>query len=127
MTDLVVVDTSVFIDYFRGDADDSLAVLTLKNRVLLSPIVRLELMAGVRKKELPVVQKFCNALRQIESFPPPTDCEGLLHQARGSGYFGGISDLLIIADAIRHQALLLTYDSKMKKLAKKLGAKAIDK
>ena len=125
MSGLVVVDTSVFVDYLRGDADDTLSVLTLKNRVLLSPIVRLELLAGVRKKELKTVEKLCNALRLIEEFSSPSECGKLLNRARGSGLFGGIPDLLIIADTIRHRAHLFSYDKRMNALAKKLGAKLI--
>lgn len=125
MSDLVVVDTSVFIDYLRGDSDDTFSVLTLKNRVLLSPVVRLELLAGVHKKELKTVEKLCNALRPIEKFASPLECEKLLNRARGSGLFGGIPDLLIIADTIKHRAHLFTYDKKMNSLAKKLGAKTI--
>lgn len=125
MSGLVVADTSVFIDYLRGEADDTLSVLILKNRVLLSPVVRLELLAGVRKKELKSIEKLCNALRPIKQFASPADCEKLLNRARGSGLFGGIPDLLIIADAINHNAHLFSCDEKMNALAKKLGAKLV--
>lgn len=121
----VVVDTSVFIEYFRGKADDSLAVLTLNNQVLLSPVVRLELLVGLRRSETTVVERLLSALQVIESFPSPAECERLLRKARGTGLFGGIPDLFIIADTLRHQATLFTYDDKMKKLAKKLGAKLL--
>ena len=126
MSELVVVDTSVFIQYLRGDADDALAVLTLKNRVLLSPVVRLELLAGVRKKELKTLDRLCNALRPIDSFASPSECEKLLGKARGTGLLGGIPDLLIIADTLRHRALLFTYDQKMKLLGKELGVRLIE-
>jgi predicted nucleic acid-binding protein len=126
VSNLVVVDTSVFIKYLRGDADETLSVLTLKNRVLLSPVVRLELLAGVRKRERKSVLKFCDALRPVEQFVSPQECEKLLGRARGSGLFGGIPDLLIIGDAIRYRAHLFTYDEKMKSLGKKLGAKLVD-
>lgn len=125
MNDLVVVDTSVFVKYLRGHADDTLSVLTLKNKVLLSPVVRLELLAGVRKKELKSVTKLCDALRPIEEFASLGECEKLLGKARGSGLFGGIPDLLIIADAIRLKAHLFSYDEKMNSLGKKLGAKLV--
>lgn|GEM_PF-3596477 len=125
MSDLVVVDTSVFIDYLRGGSDNTLAILTLGNRVLLSPVVRLELLAGVRKTELKTVARLCNALRPIESFASPSECESLLTRAKGSGLFGGIPDLLIIADVLRHHAFLFSNDEKMKALGKKLGTKII--
>ena len=127
MSRFVVADTSVFIDYLRGNSpDDSLAVLVLANRVLLSPIVRLELLAGVRKAEAPSLERLCNALRPIESFVTPPECERLLRKAKGSGLLGGIPDLLIIADTLRHQAALFTVDGAMKRLAKRLGAKLIE-
>lgn len=125
MSDLVVVDTSVFIEYLRGSSDDALAVLILKNRVLLSPVVRLELLAGVKKSELKTIERLCNALRRIETFASLPECERLLNRARGSGLFGGIPDLLVIADALRHRALLFSNDQKMKKLGGKLGVELI--
>ena len=121
MRDLVIADTSVFIEYLRGTSDDALAVLILNNQVLLSPIVRLELLAGVRKAELKAIEKLCNALLPIESFASPNECEKILHKARGSGLLGGIPDFLIIVDALRLGASLFSYDEKMSKLAKKLG------
>lgn len=123
MKELVVVDTSVFIEYLRGATDDALAVLTLNNQVLLSPIVRLELLAGVRKAESKAIEKLCNALLPIETFAAPKECEKLLNRARGSGLLGGIPDLLILIDVLRYSALLFTYDEKMIKLAGKLGLK----
>ncbi|MEZ4753750.1 MAG: PIN domain-containing protein [Bdellovibrionota bacterium] len=122
---LVLVDTSVFIDYLRGDTDNSLAVLILQNQVLLSPIVRLELLSGVSKKDLPALEKLCGALQQLEAFASPNECEKLLKLAKGTGLFGGIPDLLIIADAIKYKLVLFTYDKKMEKLAKRLGAKTL--
>lgn len=71
MTDLVVADTSVFIDDLRGSSDDALAVLILKNRILLSPVVRLELLAGVKKARLKVIEGLCNTLRRMEEFASP--------------------------------------------------------
>ena len=121
MKELVVVDTSVFIEYLRGDTDDALAVLTLNNQVLLSPIVKLELLAGVRKSESKSIEKLCNALLPIESFASPKECEKLLNRARGSGLLGGIPDILILVDVLRYSALLFSYDEKMIKLAGKLG------
>jgi predicted nucleic acid-binding protein len=126
VSDLVVVDTSVFIEYLRGNSDDTLAVLTLRNCVLLSPVVRLELLAGVKKAELKAIERFCNALRPIEGFASLIECERLLSRARGTGLFGGIPDLLIIADALQHRAFLFSYDEKMKRLGKKLGVKLIE-
>jgi predicted nucleic acid-binding protein len=120
---LVVVDTSVFIEYLRGSSEDTLAILTLNNQVLLSPTVRLELYAGVRKKELTILQRLCNALLPIESFATPQECEKLLYRAKGSGLLGGIPDLLILADVVKYDASIFSYDEKMIRLAQKLRIK----
>ena len=132
MSDLVVVDTSVFINYLRGgsdkkSSDDTVAVLVLNNQVLLSPVVRLELLAGVRKSEAKIIERLCNAMRVVDSFAMPSECEKLLQRARGSGLLGGIPDLLIIADVLRHQALLYTHDEKMAALARRLGVRILGK
>ena len=74
MNNLVLVDTSVFIDYLRGSTDDTLSVLILNNQVLLSPVVRLELLSGVRKKELSQLERLLNVLIPIDSFVTPKLC-----------------------------------------------------
>ena len=119
----VVVDTSVFVDYFRGNSDNALAVLILKNSVLLSSVVKLELMAGVEKRQISVVETLCDSLETESGFPDIDLCNSLIKKARGSGLFGGIPDILIIATALENEISLFTYDQKMKRLAKKLGAK----
>lgn len=122
----VLVDTSVFIEYLRGESDDALAVLILQNEVLLSPVVRLELLAGVAKGQLKELKRLLSALRTIEAFAAPDECQALLEAARGSGLFGGIPDLLILADAKRHHAPLFTYDKKMKALAQKFRIATVE-
>ena len=126
MSDLVVVDTSVFIQYLRGDADDALAILVLNNQVLLSPMVRLEILAGVRKMELKAIEKLCNALLPIESFSSLKECEKLIGRARSSGLLGGIPDLLILADVLRFDAQLFSYDDKLNRLAHRLGVRVFE-
>jgi predicted nucleic acid-binding protein len=122
----VIVDTSVFVDYLRGNANDALTVITLNNQVLLSAVVRLELLTGVRKTELKALTTLFNGLRQIDSFAPPADCTRLLIRARGTGFLGGVPDLLILADVARFKGLLFTHDQGMKLLAKKLGLRLLN-
>ena len=120
MSNLVLVDTSVFVDYLRGSSDDTLSVLILNNQVLLSPVVRLELLSGVRKAEVPQLEKLLNVLVPIESFAIPKICEKLLFKAKGSGLLGGLPDLLILAEALAAKATLFSCDKKLVKLADKL-------
>lgn len=125
MNNLIVVDTSVFVDYLRGDTDDTLSVLILNNQVLLSPVVKLELLSGVRKKELRELERLLRVLIPIDSFVTPQLCEKILHRAKGSGLLGGLPDLLILADTIFHKATLFSGDKKMIKLAEKLKINVI--
>ena len=121
----MIVDTSVFVAYLRGEANDQLAALILNNQVVLSPVVRLELLAGVNKKQSHLLERLFSALHLVDNFPPPKDCEKLLKKAKGSGLFGGIPDLLIIAHAVLNKQILYTYDKKMQTLAKRLGARVL--
>jgi len=123
MSNLVIVDTSVFIDYLRGGADDTLSLLILNNQVLLSPVVKLELLSGVGKKDISQLEKLFSVLIPIDSFVEPEFCEKILHKAKGSGLLGGIPDLLILAEVVFHKSILFSIDKKMMKLAEKMKIK----
>ena len=126
MNDLILVDTSVFIEYLRGSLDDTLSVLILNNQVLLSPIVKLELLAGVRRKEVNQLEKLLNSLITISNFQSTDKYEKILHRAKGSGLLGGIADLIILSDTMAYKAKLFTLDARMIKLAKKLRISLFD-
>ncbi|CAG8796804.1 13354_t:CDS:2, partial [Racocetra fulgida] len=96
---LFLVDTSVFIDFFRGAPSDAFKVLLSKNQIILSLTVKLEILRGTRKKDAHIVQDVLSGLRQLSAFPNATTCLSLLNKAKGTGLLGGIPDLLIMADA----------------------------
>lgn len=121
MSSLVLVDTSVFVDYLRGnEPDDSFSVLVAADTVVLSQMVKLELMAGVSKRDLKPLAELFSGLRQLESFASFTEIEKVMLGAKGSGLYGGIPDLMILADARRSKAKLYSRDQKLLKLARKL-------
>ena len=66
-------------------------------------------------------EELCNALLPTESFASSKECKRLLNRAHSSGLWGGIPDLLILADVLRYSARLFTYDEKIIKLARRLG------
>ena len=123
MSNLVLVDTSVFVSFLRGEGDDALSVLILNNQVLLSAVVRLELLAGVDKFQMRILANLFDSLHASDAFASVSDCEGLLRKARGSGLYGGLADLLILSDAKQFDAALFTSDLKLRKLAQKLKVK----
>ncbi len=127
MKGLVLVDTSVFVEYLRGEEDDTLSVLILNNQVLLSPIVKFELLAGVRKQELSQLERLLSTLVQIDEFNSIKSYEKTLTKAKGSGLLGGLPDLMILTDALVHRAVLFSLDEKMIKLAKRLRVEVFDR
>jgi predicted nucleic acid-binding protein len=123
----VVVDTSVFIDFLRSAERYSLLEqLIIDDRVVLSEVVRLELLAGVRKAEKFKLTKMLSPLKRRSGFPSVSACESLLNNARGSGLFGSIPDIMILADAVEERSALASVDQKLVRLAKYLGVMTVE-
>ena len=120
MTQPVLVDTSSFIAFLRGDDLETLPPLILSGWVVLSSVVKLELLAGVRRSEVPTLEDLLSGLTGLETLPPVEHCTRLLSRARGRGLLGGLPDLMILADCERASARLLTLDGKLRKLATEL-------
>lgn len=123
----ILVDTCVFIEYLRGNAqDDDLAILVTGNHVLLSPVVRLELLVGLSKAQSKIIEELFTSIENITSFPEINFCEKLVSKIKGFGFTSSIPDMLILADCIRHNASLFTYDEKMKLIASRLKIKLLE-
>lgn len=108
---LVIIDTSVFIDFFRGKEVPKFRNLVEENRAVLSPFVRLELFMGIRKSEVPRVASAIAGL--IQSPPHPevfSVAEGLLNLLRPPGITVGTVDLLLAAEAKSYGYALLSHD-----------------
>ena len=126
MSAQLLIDTSVIIDFLRGQSDEILEFALLNSQALLSTMVRLELLAGSRKAETKVLSAFMDAFVAIPDLPLSQQCEKLLMRARGSGLMGGIPDIIILADLQRTESVLYTVDRKLKLLAKKLRLPVLD-
>ncbi len=118
MTNKVIVDTSVFIDFFRGKEVTAFRELLLNDRILLSHYVRLELLQGVRKEE---VKKLDYVLDGLARCPFDEKCfaeaERILRQTKGSGLTLGIVDLLLAAQSNAVDASIYSFDKVFGKLA----------
>lgn len=119
----ILIDTSCFIEFLRGEDSETVPALILAGKVILSSVVKLELLAEVRKSELLTLDELLSGLAQLEDFPPVDLTQKLLTRARGRGSFGGISDLMILSDCARTGSHLLSSDTKMVKLAQELKIK----
>ena len=120
MSSKFLVDTSVFINFFRGENDTELELLIREDRAILSQIVLLEIIKGVTKIEAPKVFNLLGGLEVLEDFPPAVACQELLVKAKDLGLQGGIPDLLILADCYVNQVKLYSCDMKLIRLAKAL-------
>jgi len=116
----ILVDTSVFIDFFRGKYIKELELAIKEDRVVLSQIVLFELIKGIIKTEIKKVVSFLDGLEILPDFPPAVACQELLIKAKSLGLQGGIPDLLILSDCYVNQIQLLSSDLKLVRLARAL-------
>jgi predicted nucleic acid-binding protein len=107
-----LLDTSVAIDHLRGAP---LAVELLSGAVeageplLASEVVRFELLAGVREREVEALEQFFSALSWIPVGEEVARAAGSLAQAHRRSHSGiDDADYLIAATALLLEAELLT-------------------
>lgn len=109
---MIVADTTVFVDYLRGQPD---AVRTVRTSLLdgdplaASVVTRMELLAGLRDTERPALEAFLDQIPWIPVTTDIADVSGALMQ-RFLRSHGAISpnDYLIGATALVYGAALWT-------------------
>lgn len=111
---LVVVDTSVWIAYFRGrdpDVESNLDELIDADLVAIVPPVRLELILGCRKNQRASLVKRIDSLHSLivaeTTWKLAEDCSMRL---RDKGITLGVIDVLIAAAVSEKSACLWTLD-----------------
>jgi predicted nucleic acid-binding protein len=108
----VIVDTSVFIDFFRGKRVPRFETLLRTNSALLSPYVRLELLQGVRRDELRRLAYLLTGIPGVPHRPELFDeAELVARQLKGTGLNAGTVDLLIAAQARLAGCTVLSHDA----------------
>lgn len=114
-TNKILVDTSVWIDFFRSGKSKHVECLIdyLKNqRVVLCGIVELEIVQGVRNKETEIVEDFFGELEYVDISRSDFQLAGnLISRMRKIGITESFQDSLIAAVCINHKLKLLTNDS----------------
>jgi predicted nucleic acid-binding protein len=107
-----LVHTTVAVDHLRGvpAAVELLTALTdADDDLVASELVRFELLAGIRNKELTAFEDFCSALRWAEVTEDVARVAGQLARRYRRSHSGiGAVDYLIAATAIVIDADLLT-------------------
>ncbi|HEY9302957.1 MAG TPA: type II toxin-antitoxin system VapC family toxin [Mycobacterium sp.] len=107
-----LIDTTIAVDHLRGapEAVELLTALTESDDDLVaSELVRFELLAGIRDKELSPFEEFCTALHWVEVTEEISRVAGQLARRYRKSHSGiGAADYLIAATAIVIDADLLT-------------------
>ncbi len=110
----VLVDTSVWVDYFRGTPSPAAAKLDgllEERRVFLCGTVELELLQGAKAGEKDMLEDLLSALPYLDSERVDFQTAGfLLNGLRSKGLMVPASDGLIAALCLRHQCPILTLD-----------------
>lgn len=111
---MVVVDTSVWITYFRrmdSAIERNLDELIDSDLVAIVPPVRLELLLGCKKSQRPSLMKRINALHSLPIAENTWNlAEDLAMRQRESGVTLGVVDVLIAAATSEHQACLWSLE-----------------
>lgn len=112
--DLVLVDTSVWIAYFRGgdrEVESNLDELIDADLIAVTPPVRLELILGCRKSQRASLMKRIDALYSLGIHDSTWElAEGFAMQLRQRGVTLGVIDALIAAAVSEQGACLWTLD-----------------
>lgn len=127
MSAQVLVDTCSFIDYFRGSEESPIAYLASRDTILLSKVVRMELLKGTRRQDRKSLLNLFDGFKQLSDFPPANLTEQTLLQLHGRGFNLGFADLLILTDAVRSKSTLLTSDGALATAARALKVNVLTK
>jgi predicted nucleic acid-binding protein len=107
-----LLDTSVAIDHLRGwrPAVDLLtALLESEGSIFAGEVVRFELLAGVREKEIDALERFFSAISWVPVGEEVARAAGTLAQRHRRSHSGiDDADYLIAATALLLEADLLT-------------------
>lgn len=121
-----LIDTTIAIDHLRGEptaVDLLTALVDSEEDLVASELVRFELLAGIRDKELGAFEDFCSALHWVEVSEDVARIGGRLARRYRRSHSGiGAVDYLIAATAIVLDADLLTTNARHFPMFAKLKA-----
>jgi len=113
MTDRLLLDTDVLIDYLRGNDNAIRFLENLQERLCVSVITFAELYAGIRnKKEQRVIEKFLAAFDVLAIDQVIAIKGGLFRKEYMPSHGVGLADALIAATAEICKARLVTLNQR---------------
>ncbi|MCP4153304.1 MAG: type II toxin-antitoxin system VapC family toxin [bacterium] len=113
MTENLLLDTDVLIDFLRGYPDAVKYVKEHTNRIVISAISIAELYAGVKgNKEMEKLKSFLALFPVLEVSENIAKTAGLYKNQYSKSHNTGLADALIAATVDFHDANLITLNSK---------------
>lgn len=113
MSEPLLLDTDVIIDYLRGQTDAVAYLEGLTNPLLISAVTVAELYVGVREgEEREALDSFISAFELVTVDENIAVKGGLYRRDYGKSYNVGLADALIAATAEAKGATLVTLNKK---------------
>ena len=113
MAGIILLDTDVLVDFFRGHSKAVTFVNAQSNRIILSSIVVAELYAGVRRdNEQAALDNFVSLFRVVPVSADIARAGGLYKRDYGRSHGVGLADAIIAATAEAENAELKTLNIK---------------
>jgi tRNA(fMet)-specific endonuclease VapC len=118
---VIAVDTSVWIDFFRGrqPVADRLALALDRDELALPVPVRIEILSGARRAERPRLARLLSALPVL--FPSDETwhlVESWASTGAAAGHRFGVADLLVAAIAAENDCAIWSLDADFGRLAR---------
>lgn len=118
---MIAVDTSVWIDFFRGrqPVADRVAAALDRDELALPVPARIEILSGARRAERPKLARLLSALPLL--FPSDETwrrIEGWVSTGAAAGHRFGVADLLVAAIATENDCAIWSLDADFGRLAR---------
>jgi len=121
MAGIILLDTDVLVDFFRGHSKAVAFVNAHSNRIILSSIVVAELYAGVKgDNEQASLENFVSLFRIVPVSADIAKAGGLYKRDYGRSHGVGLADAIIAATAEAESAEIKTLNTKHYPMLKRL-------
>ncbi|HVV50868.1 MAG TPA: PIN domain-containing protein [Polyangia bacterium] len=118
---MIAVDTSVWIDFFRGrqPTADQVAAALDRDELALPVPARIEILSGARREERPGLARLLSALPLLSPSAGTWDLiEGWVSTGGAAGHRFGVADLLVAAIAAENDCEIWSLDADFGRLAR---------
>ena len=124
----VIVDSSIWIDYFRGDKNsDKLDYFIDENILVINDLILTELVPFLKIKKQRKIIELLNAIDKLELNINWTQLIDYQHRCLRKGINGvGIPDLIIAQNAIQNHCEIYSLDNHFKMIQQAINLKLID-